>query len=94
MNLRIIVFFTLLLIASACRTIPALDSEKEYPDTGMVMRRIGDMRCRIMIDTDHYGIRETEMLDYDECRRYRMGMKVRIVIINGYLARIIGPAAR
>lgn len=90
---RAVLAFSLMISSLGCRTLPILDLDKEYQDTGTVMRRLGDVRCRLMIDTDHYGIRETETLDYEECRRYRPGMKIRLVIVDGYLVRIIGPTA-
>ncbi|GEM_PF-2812204 len=85
--------FFLLIPSYGCRTLPNLDPDKVYTDTATIMRRMGDASCWMMIDTDHYGIMNTEMMDFDECRKWRPQQRVIIEVHDANWARIIRHAA-
>lgn len=91
-NLLISLALSLTAGLHGCAMVPRLEAGRSYSDTGRIISRIGDGRCKILIATDHYGFYETELVDYDECARYLPDMPVLIEIYDQGRIRILGQA--
>ncbi len=93
MNIQTTLLLTFVISLSACKTLPKLDPDKIYKDTGTVLRRVGDGNCRIEVITDNYGFKNTGTMGRGECMKWSPKQSVVVEIYDAYWIRIISSAA-
>lgn len=82
---KILLFATLFLLAGCSTTDVLLEDEGAVLTNGRIVRKVGQLNCRMTVVTDRYGIFETGNLQYEDCARFHEGDRVRIKINQGLL---------
>lgn len=82
---RVLLGITLLFLSGCSSTDIIIEEEGAIITDGRIVRKVGQLNCRMTVVTDRYGIFDTGRLSYDECENFFEGSRVRVKIIRGQL---------